>query len=40
MTYKQRVGVFEAYRRATTGEKVAESDWDNKIIPGNLKALK
>lgn len=40
MTYTERVGVLEAYRRATTGPRVAESEWDNQIIPGNLTKLK
>lgn len=40
MTYKERVGVFEAFNRARTGPKVPESEWDNKIIPGNLTRLK
>jgi len=40
MTYKQRVGVFEAYNRALTGPKVEEDDWNYKIIPGNLTRLK
>jgi len=40
MTYKQRVGVFEAYNRARTGPKVLESDWDNVIIPSTLTRLK
>lgn len=40
MTYKQRVGIFEAYNRALTGPKVDEEDWNYKIIPGNLTRLK
>lgn len=40
MTYKQRVGVFEAYNRARTGPRVLEDDWDNKIIPSALTRLK
>jgi methylamine--corrinoid protein Co-methyltransferase len=40
MTYKQRVGVFEAYNRAKNGPRVEENDWDYKIIPGNAKKLK
>ncbi len=40
MTYKQRVGIFEAYHRAITGPRVSESEWDNKIIPENLTRLK
>lgn len=40
MTYKERVGVFEAYHRATTGPRVSESEWDNEIIPQNLSRLK
>ena len=40
MTYKKRVGIFEAYNRALKGDRVEESDWDYKIIPGNATRLK
>lgn len=40
MTYKQRVGVFEAYNRALTGPKVSEDEWNYKIIPNTLTKLK
>lgn len=40
MTYKERVGVFEAYHRAITGPRVSESEWDSVIIPGTLTKLK
>lgn len=40
MTYKERVGIFEAYRRATTGQSISEDEWDYQIIPGTLSKLK
>lgn len=40
MTYKERVGIFEAYHRATTGPRISEDEWDNEIIPGTLSKLK
>lgn len=40
MTYKQRVGIFEAYNRAVAGTKVDESVWDYQTIPGNASRLK
>lgn len=40
MTYKARVGIFEAYHRATTGPRISEDEWDNEIIPGTLSKLK
>ncbi len=40
MTYKERVGIFEAYHRAATGPRISEDEWDNEIIPGTLSKLK
>jgi methylamine--corrinoid protein Co-methyltransferase len=34
------LNVFDAYDRNLKGKKVAEADWDYKIIPGNATALK
>lgn len=40
MGYSNRVGIFEAYHRATTGPRISEDQWDNEIIPGTLRKLK
>ena len=37
MTYKARVGIFEAYHRATTGPRISEDEWDNEVIPDVYK---
>jgi methylamine--corrinoid protein Co-methyltransferase len=40
MSNVPKVGVFEAYARATTGPRVPEKDWDYKIIPQAASRLK
>lgn len=40
MPNPQKVGVLEAYARATTGPRVPENDWDYKIIPQTATRLK
>jgi methylamine--corrinoid protein Co-methyltransferase len=39
-TIGKRVTVFDVYDRAKTGPKVAENDWDCKIVPQTATALK
>ena len=35
-----KVGVFESYARATTGERISEKDWDMKIVYKTASKLK
>jgi methylamine--corrinoid protein Co-methyltransferase len=39
-TIGKRVTVYDVYDRAKTGQKVAENDWDYKIVPQAATALK
>lgn len=40
MSNPQKVGVFDSYIRATTGDRVPEKEWDHKIIPQTASRLK
>jgi len=40
LAIKRRVSVYDVYDRARTGQKMPESEWDQRVIPETAAALK